>query len=243
MKENRVLFVTGASSDIGEEIIRSVAQNYDKIVTHYNNSKEHIEKLQEEFADKIIPIQADFANVGCVDDMIQSMMAQGHYPEHIVHLAAPKAFYKKFHMMQWDEFEQGISISLCPIVKILQAFLPAMIKNKRGKIIFMLTSATLNQPPKYQSSYVTVKYALMGLMKSLAVEYADKGITVNGVSPDMVKTKFLSDIPQFTIKQYEETTPKKRILSVEDVVPAFSFLLSEQADNVTGLNLSITGGR
>lgn len=68
--------------------------------------------------------------------------------------------------------------------------IPNMAKKKYGRIVFMLTSCTINNPPKYQSSYVTVKYALLGLMKALAVEYADRGITVNGVSPDMMETKF-----------------------------------------------------
>ena len=87
------------------------------------------------------------------------------------------------------------------------------------------------------------KYALLGLMKSLSVEYADKGIMVNGVSPDMIETKFLKDIPDLVIRQNAERSPLKRNLTIEDVVPTFDFLLSDAADTITGQNIGITGGK
>ena len=59
----------------------------------------------------------------------------------------------------------------------------------------MLTSCTTNIPPKYLASYVTSKYALLGLVKALSNEYADKGIRINGISPSMIETKFLENIP------------------------------------------------
>jgi 3-oxoacyl-[acyl-carrier protein] reductase len=94
-------------------------------------------------------------------------------------------------------------------------------------------------PPKYQTAYTTVKYALLGLMKSLATEYASKGITINGVSPDMIQTKFLSNLPGLIIEQYAESRPQKQILKVDDVIPTFAFLLSDGADNINGMNIGI----
>ena len=79
---------------------------------------------------------------------------------------------------------------------ILQAFIPKMSKQNYGKIVFMLSAYLLGIPPKFQSPYITVKYALLGLMRNLASEYAAKGIMVNAVSPDMMETKFLSELPE-----------------------------------------------
>ena len=114
-----------------------------------------------------------------------------------------------------------------------------MQKQRSGKIVFMLTSYVVGMPPKYQAAYTTVKYALLGLMKSLAAEYADKGIAINGVSPDMIQTKFISQLPHLLVEQYAGTLPGKRILSVDDVVPAFQFLLSDGANLIHGENICI----
>jgi 3-oxoacyl-[acyl-carrier protein] reductase len=117
-----------------------------------------------------------------------------------------------------------------------------MAKNRYGRIVFMLTSCTQNYPAKYQSSYVTVKYALLGLMKSLSVEYANKGITVNGVSPDMMETKFLSDIPEMVLEQNRENSPIGRNVFVGEVTPVICHMLSDMGASMTGQNVGITGG-
>lgn len=98
-------------------------------------------------------------------------------------------------------------------------------------------------PPKYLSPYVTVKYSLLGLVKALAVEYADFDITVNGISPEMTDTKFLSEIPELIVQKSGMDNPLGRNLSVEEVVPTFEFLLSDGADCITGQNIAITGGK
>ena len=63
---------------------------------------------------------------------------------------------------------------------------------------------------------------------------------VNGVSPDMMETKFLADMPELIIRQYAENSPAGRNLTVEDVIPTFEYLLSDGADMVTGQNIGIS---
>lgn len=243
MDEKRVLLVTGASSDVGYQLIRSIAENYHIILGHYNGSKEMLEKLGGEFGEKIVPVQADFSSESSIFSMAEEIRAKGYVPNHIVHLASPKAFNKKFHKCTWEDYQNGVDISLRSIVLLLEAFIPDMVKMRYGRILFMLTSYVLGGvPPKYQSPYITVKYALYGLMRNLAAEYAEKGITVNAVSPDMMETKFLSDIPDLIIQQNAKRNPLKRNITVEDVVPAMAYLLSDAAAAVTGQNIGVTGG-
>ena len=125
---------------------------------------------------------------------------------------------------------------------ILQKFIPKMSKNKYGKIVFMLSAYLLGVPPKFQSPYITIKYALYGLMRTLASEYASRGITVNGVSPDMIETRFLSEIQEVIIKKNAEQNPLGRNMTVKDVIPIIDYLLSDKAEAVTGQNIGITGG-
>lgn len=238
----KVLLMTGASSDIGIELIQKMADNYEIIMAHYNHSAENLLSIKETLGDKLILLQADFSKNEDVEGLISQINASGYCPDHIIHLPAQKIFHRKFNKCGWDEYQSGIDISLRSIVLLLQEYLPAMAKRKYGKVVFMLTSCVLNMPPKYQASYVTVKYAMLGLMKSLSVEYADKGITVNGISPDMIETKFLSEVPELIVQKNAMDSPLGRNLTVQDVVPAFEYLLSDAADTVTGQNLGITGG-
>lgn len=235
----KILLVTGASSDVGIELIRNISKKYDKVLAHYYHWNENLEQLKKENGSKIVFIQADFSSSDSVANMIDTVREQGLEPDHIVHLPAPKMKIQKFVKEEWETFENGWETSVHSLVQILQAFLPHMQKQKYGKIVLMLTSCTLNIPPKFQTAYTTVKYAILGLMKSLSVDYRDKGITVNGVSPDMIQTKFLSELPEHLIEQYSEQRPNKRILTVAEVVPVFSFLLSAEADNVSGVNLAV----
>ena len=106
----------------------------------------------------------------------------------------------------------------------------------------MLTSCTINIPPKYLASYVTIKYALLGLVKALSAEYCSKGIEINGISPSMINTKFLNNIPELIVNQNAINSPTKKNLDVDDVIPTFEFLLSEKSNGITGQNIAITNG-
>ena len=174
--------------------------------------------------------------------MIDGMIKEQWLPDHIVHLAAPKTTNERFHKMDSVRLDQAFEVSVRSIFHILQSFMPHMSKQKYGRVVFMLTSYCLGLPPKYQSAYVTSKYALLGLMKALATEYDSKGITVNGISPEMIDTKFLSDLPDLIVEENAAKSPLKRNLQVDDVVPMLAYLLSDAAEAITGQNIAITGG-
>lgn len=236
---NKILLITGASSDIGMSLVEKIADRYDWILAHYNHWTERLEQIKKSMGEKIVFIQADFADEESVLGMIAWIKEKGMEPDHIVHLPAPRAINQKFVKTEWKAFEAAWNISLRSAVLLFQAFIPKMQKQRYGKVIVMLSAYTMNLPPKYQTVYITSKYALLGLMNSLAVEYHDKGITVNGVSPDMIQTKFITELPDILVKQYSENRPQKRILDVEEVVPTFEFLLSDAADQITGMNICI----
>ena len=110
----------------------------------------------------------------------------------------------------------------------LQAFLPAMKKNRDGRVVFVLSSVTEGDTPEFQSAYVTVKYALLGLMKSLASEYAGTGVHITAVSPDMMDTRYISELSHLMIEQYAGNRPDGKLLGVSDVVPHIEHLLFDE---------------
>lgn len=237
------LLITGASSDIGCELIKNIESDYDRIYAHYRTAGETgFDELVKKYPEKIIPIQADFGDRSSVSLMIDEMTGKQMIPDDIVHLAAYRTVNVKFHKFETDEFDRQLEISFYSIVQILKAFIPYMMKKKNGRIVFMLSSATIGMPPKYQAPYVAAKYATLGLMKSLAAEYADKNIMINGVSPEMTDTKFLAEVPHLIQEQNAMNSPLGRNLTTSEVIGAIKFLLSDSASVITGQNIGITGG-
>ena len=243
MRENKTLFVTGASSELGCALIDMVADKYDLIVAHYRSSVDRLIPLEEKLGAKLMLVQADFSDSVSVRKMLDFLNEREVKPDHIVHLAALPMENKHFKKQNWCNFAENIETDIRPIVEILEEFMPAMSKQKYGKILFMITSCTVGMPPKYTTVYTTAKYALLGLMKSLAVEYADKGITVNGVSPEMIDTRFLKDLPDLIKEMNAQNMPMGQNLKVEQVVPTIAFLLSDGADMINGQNIAITDGK
>lgn len=240
----KVLLVTGASSELGINLINKVYGDYKRIYLQYRNMNDQLQETIDYLKDKteIVLFKVDLSNVLDVNKMIADINESMILPNCIVHFPAPKAYNMQFHRDKWENYDLGWIVSVRSIVMILQAFVKNMARNKYGRIVFMLTNNTNNLPAKYQSSYVTVKYALLGLMKSLSVEYIDKGITVNGVSPDMMETKFLSNLPELIIEQNKANSPIGRNIHIKEVVPIMEYMLSDLGAAMTGQNIVISGG-
>lgn len=234
----KTILVLGASSDIGSALIERIGDDYDVIWAHYRRSNDRIESLAARFDGRIRFLQADFSVKEDIIAMIDAIMADGTLPDHIVHIPMSKYEVKKFAKTEPEEFGESMSVALDSAVMVLHAFLPAMKKNHFGRVVFMLSSVTGDETPANQSAYVTVKYALLGFMKSLAAEYEGTGVCINAVSPDMVRTKYLDSLPERMTEMYAMTRPDGRILEVSDVIPHIAGLLEEEL-NVTGTNVFI----
>ena len=238
---NKTLLVLGSSSDFGLALIEKAQHEFDIIIAHYFHMNPSLNALKEALGEKLQLVSVDFRQQEETERFIEKIENEIGIPTHIVHLPASRVRSVNFHKSEWQRVEDDINISLRSIYLILNRFIRFMAKEKHGKIVFMLTSCTV-APEKFMLDYTTVKFALLGFMKSLAAEYAAKGITVNAVSPAMVDTKFLRDLPHLHIEQAADANPLKRIGVVDEIVPAIMFLLSDEAGYITGQNLVISGG-
>ena len=191
----KALFVVGASSELGTATIQMLKSDYNVIVAHYRHMNRKLEALKEEMGQQLICVQADLSIEGQIADMLGEIKEAGIKPSHIIHFPAEPVRIRKFQKTGWDIFQKELNISVKSAVMILQALLPDMVRQGNGRVILILSMVVNGMPPKYNSDYVLTKYALLGLVKALAVEYADKGITVNGVSPALIQTKLLENMP------------------------------------------------
>lgn len=240
MSKQKILII-GASSDIGINLIESIDEDVD-IIAHYNSSCKKIKDVSRSIKNNIIFLKANLAIEEEITNMISEIRTKYGTPNKIVHLAAPKFKNIRFKDLSWSDVENEINVSLKSIIIVLSQILPDLAKLKRGKVVCMLSSVTLNLPPKALVHYTTVKYSLLGLVRSLASEYNNKNIQINAISPSMVETKFLEDINEKIIQLSAYNHPLKRNANCDDIVPMIKFLLSEESDYMNGINIPITGG-
>lgn len=248
MRENRepVYWILGASSKIGLAYVRALEQTEQECVVwgQYNQSADELLALQQACRHvRLHPYGCDLSQGASVQEMIRTVQGSGHMPDHILHLACRKVVYSRVRQFDWDSYAVQEEIAVHSFLEILKVCLPSMQKQRYGRIGVMLSECTLGTPPGFLSDYVMIKYALLGLVKALAVEYADKGITINGISPAMMETRFLSNLDERVIQNNAERAPMKRNARIEETVSAIAFLMSEQASYITGSNCNVSGGR
>lgn len=237
---DKIILILGASSDIGIELIKSINEKC-VVIAHYNTTNKNLLSIENSNIE-LVTIQSDLTNADQVFDMINAIENKFGTPNKIVHLASSKFENIRFKDIDINFFQKEIDLSLKSLIIILTHFLPILAKKKEGKVVVMLSSVTLNIPPQALVQYTTIKYALLGLVKSLASEYASKNIQINAVSPSMIETKFLENINEKIVELNAYNHPLKRNAVISDVIPVLKMLLSEESDYMNGINIPITGG-
>lgn len=241
----KTYIITGASSDIGTAFLKELEKDGEQITAYcqYFSNDSKLMELQAEFKNVDIRLSGcDLSSVEDTDSWINALKSESIVPTHILHLAAQKYEYMRIKNFDWDKSSKELNIQVNSFAQLLKVFGPAMSKAKFGRIAVMLTAYTIGVPPKYMSDYLIAKYALLGLIKGAASEYAGTGITINGLSPSMIETKFLSEINPRIVEMTAQSNPMKRNVGIDEVVSALRFLLSDSASYMNGVNLNLTGG-
>ena len=240
-KVEKILLVVGASSDVGMAYIKNYHERYDKIVGTYCTHKEALLQLKQELGDKLYTCQVNLLSVEEVDAFSRYLVENALLPNYFVYLPAKKTEMLRAHETDTQVIRDDLEIEVIAVMQMMRTILPAMQKAKFGKICFMLSSV-IQHPVAFKSSYIISKYALLGVMKALAVEYAAKKITVNAISPSMIDTKYIEGISDFVMKKKLDMSPLKRLATVDDVIVAIAFLLDDKNEYMTGENILIGGG-
>lgn len=245
----RVYLITGASSDIGvhffKRLVQKSRQTSEKchVFAQYRTSDEQLcIALDGQEYVSLDCYRCDLSNIDDLQAWIGHLREQNVTPTHILHLAAPRFSYMRLKELNWERCQQGLDIAVRSFAFLLQEFLPKMAKARYGRIAAMLTAYTIGTPPKYMCDYVTAKYALLGLVRAAASEYAEKGITINALSPNMMETKFLSNIDARSIEMNAQNSVMRRNVSLDETCASLEYLLADETSYMQGVNLNLSGG-
>lgn len=151
-----------------------------------------------------------------------------------------------------EQFRALFDLNVMGIVHATRAMLPGMVTRKFGRIVAVASTAGLKGYP-YVSAYCTTKHAVIGLVRSLAIETAKTGVTVNAICPGYTDTDLVQEsVAKVTAKtgksaedviaQYVKDVPMARLIKPEEVAAAVVYLCSADAGAVTGTAMTVAGG-
>jgi len=222
----KVILILGGTGSIGSSIADLLEKNGDTVIRHGMHGSYGFDIQKEKNAGEFVErIMKEF---GRVDGMVNSLSA--------------KIAIGNFEKKTWQNFTDHFDVQLKAAVEVEGRIIPHMKKTGKGKIVHILTSYVIGTPPSSISEYITAKYAMLGLTKAMAKELGRHHITVNAVSPGFIKNEFSSIVPEKLSEIIVAQTPLGSLTTEQDVASSVSFLLSDDADHITGENINLSGG-
>lgn len=236
--------ITGAARGIGAACAAALARAGAAVIINYRASRAEAEQAAQNLiaqGNKAAALRADMADLSQAQAIVERAAGLFEPPDILVNNASEFLPPKPFEETTWDDFETEISACLRSAFNAIQASLPGMKKKGWGRIVNIVGSL-VERPAARYSAHTAAKAALLAMTRTLALEFAPFGITVNAVSPGLVATEASAALPQKTRDSMIRKTPLGRMASVEEIAAAVVFLASSQADYITGANFPVDGG-
>lgn len=235
------ILVTGSSRGIGAGICHLLAKEGAELAVTFSNSKEKAQQVVASLkGDKHICLQL---NINDEDSIKKSL---DHFLDHFGQIdgLVNNAGITKDQLllrMKPEDFDQVIQTNLRGSFLCTKAVLKPMIKKRQGSIV-NITSVIGQRGNPGQSNYAASKAGTEAFAKSVAQEVANRNIRINCIAPGFIATEMTEVLTDEQKQAIVENVPMGRIGSAEDVAHAVRFLLSEEANYITGQTIAVNGG-
>lgn len=234
--------VTGAARGIGRAIVSELATMGANVVINYITSAQAAQTLAreiEELGSKALIAQADVSDYEQVEGMIRQTIETFGQIDILVNNAGITCdkTLKNMSKAQWDEV---VHVNLDSLFNCTRQVLPFMVEQKSGKIVNMSSFVGLGGNIG-QANYATTKAGVIGFTKSIALEVARYGITVNAVCPGFTETDMLQSVPEEIRRNLLERIPLGRFAQAREVAACVRYIVTE-GDYMTAQAISINGG-
>lgn len=238
---NKKVLVTGSSRGIGREIAILLEKEGFDIVLHCNkniSSLNEVKNVITENGGNCDILKFDISNrVQCREVLEDYIGQNGSFYGVVLNAGINKD--NVFPAMEDDEWDNVINTNLNGFYNVLKPIVMPMIQSRvKGRIIAM-TSVSGITGNRGQTNYSASKAGIIGASKSLALELAKRGITVNCIAPGVIETDMTKDLPK---EEVLKLIPMKRFGKPQEVASLAAYLLGENASYITGQVISVNGG-
>ena len=239
-----VALVTGGIGGIGTAICQRLYDDGNHVIaTYIKNELEQAQDWQKEFALKGYQfeiIELDVTDFNMCKRIARNILKNFGQVDILVNCAGitQDATLRKMEPIQW---QRVMETNLDSIFNVTKSFLNSMLKHKYGRIINI--SSVNGQKGQFgQTNYSASKAGVIGFSRSLAIELAETGITVNTVCPGYVGTRMVEAIPQDVLNSIISKIPIGRLAKPSEIADTVSFLSAKTSAYITGSEISINGG-
>jgi NAD(P)-dependent dehydrogenase (short-subunit alcohol dehydrogenase family) len=246
--EGKIAIVTGGGQGIGEAIVKRFASEGGKVVVAELNPEtgRRSEKWVKDQGGKALFVETDVAQESSVEAMVKATAQKLGKPDIIVNNAGIAVFNDPLKLTD-EEWRKCFSVDLDGVWFGCKHVLPHLL-DKGGGAIVNIASVHSFQIIPHCFPYPIAKHGVLGLTRALAVEYADRNIRVNSISPGYIFTPInewffnTKPDPAKAKKDTEDLHPVKRLGQPDEIAAAAAFMASDEAGFMIGANLVIDGG-
>jgi len=254
--KSKTALITGSTSGIGLGIARAMAKEGANVLINGFGKAEDIEKeragIEADFGVKAIYSPADMTKPAEIAAMVALAESTFGSVDVLVNNAGIQ-FVSPIEDFPIEKWDQIIAINLTSAFHAIRAAVPGMKKRGWGRIISTASAHSLVASP-FKSAYVAAKHGIAGLTKTVALELATHGVTVNCISPGYVWTPLVENQIPDTMKARGltreqvindvllDSQPTMQFVTVDEVAAIAVFLCTDAAKQMTGANLSVDGG-
>jgi 3-oxoacyl-[acyl-carrier protein] reductase len=236
-KDKKIL-ITGASGGIGHALVKKfVSLNANVLAT--GTKTEKLDSLKKEFPNINI-LKFDISEHSKIEEFVENVYSQLVGLDVLINNAGVNKDNLSIRIKE-DEWKKVIDINLSSTFLLCRSAIKKMLKNKYGRIV-NITSIVGHTGNLGQANYAASKAGIIGMTKSLALEYAKKNITLNCVSPGFIKTNMTENILESVKVILTSRIPMSKLGSGEDVANSVAFLSSDEAAYITGETMHVNGG-
>jgi len=238
----KVALITGGAQGIGKAVAFLLAQNgADIVVSDINleRAEETVREIQA-LGRKVLALKVDVASLVDVEKMVEAILAQFGKLDILVNNAGI-ARDKLILRMTEEDWDAVLNINLKGTFHCTKAVVRHMSRQKSGKIV-NIASVVGEMGNAGQGNYAASKAGVIGFTKTIAREFAQRGINVNAIAPGYIETAMTEALPEKVKEELRRLIPMDRLGKPEDVAEAVLFLVSESANYITGQVLNVNGG-
>ncbi|HLF06254.1 MAG TPA: beta-ketoacyl-ACP reductase [Thermoplasmata archaeon] len=239
----RRALVTGAGGGIGREIALELAREGAAVALTYNTNEEGARATSDEIHRMGISspvVHADVSELGEVEAMKETVTRELGAIDTLVCNAGINrdGLFSRMTEQMWRDV---IDVDLTGVFRCVRGFLDEIVASGRGRIV-TIASVVGEQGNIGQANYAAAKAGLIGFTKSLAIELAGTGTTVNAVAPGFIETPMLGRVPEKVREKLLVRIPMRRFGTAREVSSCVGFLCTDEAAYVTGNVLDVNGG-